>query len=62
MRELTLDEKISFKGIFEKYGLSRFIGLPKLTMQEAVWFYGKCCGNNIMRWHLFTKPVRHRNI
>jgi hypothetical protein len=47
MRNLTLDEKISFKGIFAKKGLV----LPKLGMKQALFFYGICYGNSIAHWY-----------
>lgn len=49
MRELTLDEKISLKGVFAFKGLS----LPRLTMTQALWLWPVACGYNILRWPLF---------
>jgi len=49
MRKLTLDEKISLKGIFAYKGMH----IPKLNMELAVALWGWACGYRITRWHLF---------
>lgn len=49
MRALTLDEKISLKGVFKFKGLV----LPRLDMVQALRLWGAACGYNILRWHLF---------
>jgi hypothetical protein len=49
MRCLTLDEKISLKGVFAFKRLS----LPKLYMEQAVSLWYSCCGYRITKWHLY---------
>ena len=50
MRDLTLNEKISIKGLFHHQGASR----PKLTMQEALHLWPRLFGytHGINRWWL----------
>jgi len=54
MRALTLDEKISLKGIFQFHGLT----IPALDMQCAVFFWGLACGWKITKWHLYRNHAR----
>ncbi len=46
MRKLTLDEKISFKGIFARKGLN----LPKLEMADVPMFWYFCFGYHMEKW------------
>lgn len=48
MRELTLHEKISIKGVFKYKGAT----IPKLNMQEAVFLWYRFCGTPISRFFL----------
>jgi len=48
MRQLTLNEKISIKGVFETKGLS----LPMLDMRHAVFLWSRLCGTSISRFYL----------
>jgi hypothetical protein len=50
MRKLSLDEKISLKGIFARKGLF----VPKLDMEQAIFLFGMCCGRDITRWHQYS--------
>ena len=55
MRVLTLDEKISIKGVFAFHGLS----LPRLTTRvEAVHFWHMVCPGSVHDWHLFRNRTR----
>ncbi len=41
MRKLTLDEKISFKGLFAKKGI---VNIPTLNIIDALHFWKICFG------------------
>jgi hypothetical protein len=49
MRKLTLDEKISLKGVFAFKGLT----VPKLDMEKATFLWGFVCGYNILKWYKY---------
>jgi hypothetical protein len=49
MRKLTLNEKISLKGIFKHKG--RAGHLNALNMQEAVFIWGLMFGRSILYWY-----------
>ncbi|MCK5021462.1 MAG: hypothetical protein KAS32_30905 [Candidatus Peribacteraceae bacterium] len=48
MRDLTLDEKISIKGLLTKKGLH---GLARLTMKEALHLWYQCYGKPMSMWN-----------
>lgn len=52
MRQLTLNEKISIKGVLVRYGLSRE-SLLRLDMESAIWFWSRCTGTSISKYHLY---------
>jgi len=56
MRTLTLDEKISLKGIFTFKGI---YGVVDLDMQKAILLWKKCSIKSISTWHLHRS---HRSI
>jgi len=49
MNQLTLDQKISLKGVFARKGII----LPRLDMQQAVFLWRHCCGHDITAWPLY---------
>lgn len=51
MRQLTLNEKITIKGKLAQKGLC----IPKLTIEDAVYFWNKLYGNPII--HCFTEKM-----
>ena len=55
MRLLTLHERISIQGRFEKKGLT---GMRKhlKTTKDYLWYWNRCYGITIAKWHLV--PVR----
>lgn len=46
MRQLTLDEKISLRGLFARKGFK----VPKLDMRSALLFWRMCYGCSIAYW------------
>ena len=49
MRRLTLDEKISMKGLFARKGI---VHIPTLTMKDVVYIWYVCFGFfPITRWY-----------
>jgi hypothetical protein len=48
MRTLTLNEKITIKGALARKGLR----LPKLTTEEALFYWNICYGTWISDYHL----------
>jgi hypothetical protein len=48
MRELTLHEKITIKGILKRYGVQ---DLNKLTMKEAAFIFTRCTGKSIAHYY-----------
>ena len=46
MRQLTLDEKISLKGLFARKGIK----IPRLTMRHALILWKACYGSSIANW------------
>lgn len=50
MRPLTLHEKISIKGILTRY----MEVMPRLNMEEAVWFFHRCTGRSVKFFYLYT--------
>jgi hypothetical protein len=52
MRSLTLNEKISIKGVLSRYGVPSSY-LVRLCMENAVWFFGQCTGRSITHYHLY---------
>jgi hypothetical protein len=59
MRDLTLQEKITIKGILSRYGVPVDI-LVRLTMGDAVWFFGRCTGRSVADYSLYTVVKRRR--
>lgn len=53
MRKLTLDEKISIKGVLSRYGVP-YYHLNNLDMQSAVWFFGRCVAGSIAFYYLYA--------
>ncbi len=47
MRNLTLDEKISMKGLFSRKGIVK----PELTMEDTLFYWGICFGKVITKWN-----------
>lgn len=44
MRNLTIDEKITLKGILHRYNIMR---IPKLTMRQAIHYWNYISGKSI---------------
>lgn len=57
MRNLTLNEKITIKGKFEKKG----IYLPKLNMRSAVHFWYMCFAGPICEYAKISNATAKRN-
>lgn len=51
MRKLTLDEKISFKGIFAR---QQGLNLPKLEMADVPMFWYFYFGYHIEKWAKYS--------
>ena len=54
MRQLTLNEKISIKGLLQAKG----VNIPKLTMKEALFFWRQLYGISISKWFKVTYRKR----
>lgn len=52
MRTLTLNEKISIKGVLASYGTPASI-LVKLNTSDAVWLFGRCTGRSVSFFYLY---------
>ncbi|MCP5005357.1 MAG: hypothetical protein GY941_15690 [Planctomycetes bacterium] len=57
MRELTLDEKISIKGLLAYWGFHKMKGL---TMSSALYWCSVCYGGSAGDWHQWTIKVKNR--
>lgn len=51
MRPLTLDEKISVKGVLSRY--DGFTDLASLDMEEAVKLFSHCTGRSIKYYYIY---------
>ena len=51
-RELSLNEKISIKGILSKFPISAE-KLAKLDMKTALFYWGICCRKSIAEYYLY---------
>jgi hypothetical protein len=58
MRNLTLDEKISLKGVFEAKEIT---GIIKMNVHDAVSFFNMCFGPRayICNWHLYPRFFKY---
>jgi hypothetical protein len=56
MRPLTLNEKITLKGILAKFGTPAGI-LARLLMEDAVYFFGRCTGQSIIHYPKWDRPM-----
>ena len=62
MRKLTLDEKITFKGIYEYYGVPVGI-LRALDMSHLLFSWPKIVGCSLVKYgKLVNKTHRARNL
>jgi hypothetical protein len=59
MRALTLDEKISLKGILARYGVPPG-ALATLTTATALYYWHKISGKSIAQWYLRQHPSAPR--
>ena len=57
MRNLTLQEKITIKGILSRYGVPVDI-LVRLTMKDAVWFFWRCTGRSVADYAAIARYIR----
>ncbi len=56
MRNLTLDEKISLKGLLARKGFR----LAGLDMEIALFLYNRCYGDSILYWYKKTLNRKKR--
>lgn len=55
MRELTLHEKISIKGLLKKHVACH---IAPLTMENAVYLFPRMFGRSVADWIRFAPPKR----
>ncbi len=59
MRKLTLDEKISFKGLLALKGINE---IPKLDMESLLFYWNICYGRVIINWYnLHTRKNKYKH-
>ena len=52
MRELTLNEKISIKGVLSRYGTPSSI-LVNINTTDAMFIFGRCTGRSIKYYYKY---------
>lgn len=54
MRQLTLHEKISIKGLIKK---RLDVATPRLDMPYVLYTFHRIFGRSVAEWHRYTIPV-----
>lgn len=57
MRNLTLNEKITIKGILDRYGVASE-NLVNMEMGDACYFFGRCTGTSIKYYGKYVGKTR----